>query len=392
VTVNALAGKLRRAFGDVVRDFDLQGRVRAALGDRSRPRILAVGKCASRMLAGAWDDSVRSALLVVPDGTELVYVPPRAEVVFSDHPEPTARSEAAARRALELAAKGPLVALVSGGTSALLSQPAPGLSRKDKAKIVRALSDAGRSVREINLVRRHLSTIKGGGLARRAGGDVLTLVASDIIDGAAYEVGSGPTLPDPTTLEEARALLAAHGLDAPLVETLKMGEIRDRSIEGLVVAEPADLARAIIARLETEGLEVHAMPPSVDDVVELSKAYIGLASTLTRGQALVRAAEPVLRLPDARGRGGRSTHLAALVASGLPDDVVFLAGASDGVDGTSGTAGALVTKAALKDYDVRGALARFDTSLLHQTAGTALISKGPSGLNLADVHVLARAP
>ena len=122
------------------------------------------------MLAGAWSTEVRSALLIVPEGTEIVYVPPHTEVLFSDHPEPTARSEEAARRALEFAAEGSLVALVSGGASSLLCAPAPGISRKEKAALIRRLSDAGASVRELNLVRRHLSLVKGGGLARAATG------------------------------------------------------------------------------------------------------------------------------------------------------------------------------------------------------------------------------
>jgi hydroxypyruvate reductase len=386
----AATPKLKKIFAEVVRGFDLDARVQRALGDRPRPRVLAVGKSGARMLAGAWSPEVRAALLIVPEGTEIVYVPPHTEVVFSDHPDPTARSEEAARRALEFAAKGSLVALVSGGASSLLCAPAPGITRNEKAAIIRKLSDAGASVRELNLVRRHLSKVKGGGVARAASGEVLTLVASDVIGGEAFEVGSGPTLPDPTTIEQARALLQRYGLEAPLIETLKPGELRDRAVEGIVVATPDDFVKALTARLEVDGVDVHLLPPTTDDVTELAKAYEGFAATLVPGQALIRAAEPSVALPSARGRGGRSTHLAAILARRLPEDVVFMAGATDGVDGNSGTAGAIVTRTALDKFQVDGAIARFDTALLHESAGTAIPSRGPSGLNLADVHLLVR--
>jgi len=240
-------------------------------------------------------------------------------------------------------------------------------------------------------VRRHLSRIKGGGLGAAASGRVLTLIASDVLGGRAHDVGSGPTVVDPTSVEEAREVLGRYGLDAPLVATVGPKHPRAAALEHRFVAEPEDLSALVRAGLEAEGLTVFDMPSTGDDVESLSRAYAGLAAGLNPGQALVRSAEPTLTVPEKRGKGGRSTHLAALAAAILPDDVVLLCGASDGADGASGTAGAVVTKAALAKHDAAGAIRAFDSGSLHVAAGTHLDTRGPTGLNLCDVHVLARA-
>jgi hydroxypyruvate reductase len=114
---------------------------------------------------------------------------------------------------------------------------------------------------------------------------------------------------------------------------------------------------------------------------------VNRARRLRAGEAIVRAAEPSVVVPKRAGRGGRSSHLAALVARELPKDVTFAAIATDGIDGASGTAGAIVTTLAGPDLD--RAIARFDTGTVLRRAGTALISK-PTGHNLADLHVLVR--
>lgn len=381
---------LRGAFGAAVRKFDLAGRVRSALAGVDAHRVLAVGKAAPLMLAGAVRRD-QEALLVVPDGIELGWVSPTTRVLFSDHPLPTERSVAASQVALSFVSRGDAVALISGGTSSLLALPAAGLDVARKRAIVEALLSSGVPIREINVVRRHLSRIKGGGLGRAGGGRILTLIASDVLNGGPHDVGSGPTVVDPTTVEDARAALDRVGLTAPLVETLKASEPRAAALEHRFVARPEDFAAAVRAELEAEGLTVFELPSTEDDVEPLARAYAGLATSLNSGQALVRAAEPSVKLPAATGRGGRSCHLAALASPLLPDGVALLCGASDGVDGASATAGAIVTNQSFSGRDVAAAVRAFDTGSLHLAAGTAIRSEGPSGINLCDVHVVARA-
>jgi hydroxypyruvate reductase len=246
------------------------------------------------------------------------------------------------------------------------------------------------------VVRRHLCALKGGGLARVAGGPVRTLVASDVIGGEPYDVGSGPTVPDPTTCAEAAALLArfAPQLRAPaLSESLKPGDAAARGLRARIVARPEELARAVARELAPRFERVHVLRPSLAPVAELAAEYLARARGLRAGEVMVRAAEPSLVVDPARAaRGGRSTHLAALVAADLPPGVALLAAASDGVDGASESGGAVVdvslSRRATPEARAR-AIARFDTGALLAAAGMTL-PLAPSGTNLADVHVLAR--
>lgn len=388
---NELPAILRRSFLRVVRDFDVAVRVRALLGSRPRGRVLAVGKAASGMLAGAWDASVERALVIVPMGTRLAWAGARVDVRYATHPEPSASSIEAADAAIAFARDGIDLALISGGTSSLLCKPTPGLPLSEKIRVTSSLSNAGVPIRTLNLVRRHLSSIKGGGLARLCPRPIVSVLLSDVLEGGAHDVGSGPTVADPTTIDEARAALSAHGLDAPLVETLKPEDAAALGLETLFVATPSDFATAAAGVLESEGFEVHLLAPSDGDAIELAQAYSGLSQALVPGQALVRVAEPSVNVSSVKpGRGGRSTHLAALAASGLDPRAALLCGATDGIDGTSESAGAVVTSTSLRGYDIQAIADRFDTARMHRQAGTLIEMASPTGLNLCDLHILAK--
>ncbi|MGD0526248.1 MAG: DUF4147 domain-containing protein [Polyangiaceae bacterium] len=394
------------AFSRGLASVDLESRVAAAMPRVPRGvragAIVAVGKAAPAMARGALRDGADGCacvLVVAPDGTEARLADARVELRRAAHPDPDARSVAAARRALAVVREADfVVALVSGGASSLLCLPER-VTLAGYVRIVRALRLGGASVREMNVVRRHLCAVKGGGLARASGGPVRTLVASDVLGGAAYDVGSGPTTADPTTRAEARAVLAryAPALRVPsLHESLKPGAAGARGLRTRIVSRPEELARAVARELAppaAPGLrEVYVLRPSVAPVTALAREYVARARALRPGEAVVRAAEPSLVVEAGkRGRGGRSTHLAAMVAAELPPGVAFLAAASDGVDGTSGTGGAIVDASLLARVPreaLARALAAFDTGPLLASAGFALTLR-PSGANLADVHVLA---
>lgn len=409
---------LRDAFARACAGVDLEGRVRRALPRPPRAAravaIVAIGKAAPAMARGAlaalheWPAGTESAaaaaagarvLVVAPDGVEIgrALDDPRVELRRAAHPDPDRRSVAAARRALErVAASDFVLALVSGGASSLVCLPR-GISLARYVRVTRMLTMAGATVREVNVVRRHMCAVKGGGLARAAGGPVVTLIASDVIGGALHDIGSGPTVPDPTTARQAREVLRRFvpRLAVPrLHESLAPTSAAARRLRARFVARPQDLARAMATELRARGLVVRVLRSSLAPAEALAREYVARSRALGPGEALVRAAEPSLRIhARSPGRGGRSTHLAALLAADLPPGVVFLAGASDGVDGASGTAGAVVDGSLGRHAPLCGvarALAAFDTAPLLAAAGMVLAG-APTGTNLADVHVLARA-
>jgi hydroxypyruvate reductase len=393
---------LAAVVGRALARMDVRARVAAALPPPTRPAyVVAIGKAAPAMAAGARDrygDHVARLVVVTTDGTEALGL----DVVRAGHPLPDRRSVRAAEECLAVAreaagARGLLVVLVSGGASALVCAPAGGVRLTDKRAVTRAMLASGATIQEINVVRKHLSRIKGGGLGRAARpGQVVTLVASDVIGGAPSDVGSGPSVGDESTVAEARALLRRHATGSALAKLplVRTGPVPGRSRVG-VVACPEALAREVAAELRALGLRARALPASQEPAERAARRYLALAQRMPPRTALVRAAEPSVELParpDASASGGRSTHLAALVARELPRGVRFLAMATDGVDGTSESGGAEVDatlRERLGDRAIANAVARFETGKLHRRAGTAL-PRSPTGHNLADLHVLLR--
>lgn len=399
MTAALLRERLTRAFVEARCSFDLARIVSDALpAAPERVSLIAAGKSAPEMAKGAllrWGEAIEAALVVAPPDTPCDLDDPRVDVLRAAHPTPDESSVEAARQALDLAGRcsssgAHLVVLISGGASSLLCAPHDAISLAEKIAVTRALLQSGAAITEVNTVRRHLSRIKGGGLARAASPSITwTYLVSDVIDGAPHDVGSGPSVSDPTTLEEARKILWRYAPlfgTLPLVESLKT---TTTNVEPLL--SPGDFASATARALETEGFRVRLLPPSVASVALLVAEYTLLAKSLAPGEALVRAAEPALSVDaGAPGRGGRAGHLAALVARHLPPSVAFLSGASDGVDGSSRASGAVVDADFVARVGPRYAslVATFDTAVAHELAGTALRG-GATGLNLADVHILA---
>lgn len=361
--------------------------------------VIAAGKAALAMARGAlarFPDRVDRALAVtvppLPDAAD-----PRLTLRAAAHPIPDARSVAAAAEALAIASSlregDVLIALISGGASALLAHPPAGAALAEKQAVIAALLDRGVPIRDVNLVRRHLSAVKGGRLARAAApAATITLIASDVIGGAPADIGSGPTVPDPTTVADARAILEAAGLAVPpwLTESVKPGEAGPARAE--IIVDPPAFGRAVAAALAARGLRAAVDPPDEGDAAVVIDRRLARAATLAPGEAAVIPCEPTITLSADRGRGGRAGFIALAAARRLPPGVTFLAAASDGCDGSSGAAGAIITRADtlhLKDLAIDEALARRDDAAAHETMGTHLAG-GPTGHNLADVHVLAR--
>ncbi len=338
------------AFRAACTRVDLAGRVASTLGDEGPFVVIAAGKAATSMLAGVRKFS--RALVVIPRGFPAPPHDPRVTVIEASHPLPDEMSIHAAGAALVLASSDvpePRLFLMSGGASSLLCAPSQGLSLPRKREIINALLHSGVSITDINIVRRHLSRIKGGALALACGDHARrTLIVSDVINGEPHDVASGPTAMDPTTIADARRIIADP---LPWVETSKQRERCD------VIAEPSLFAALMTEELTSRGIN-----------------------------ATVTMQEPTLRIPLDAGHGGRCTHAAAVASLTLKAGELFAAIATDGVDGSSNTSGAIV-EAPLPGANE--AIARFDTGNLHIEAGTA-IPLEPTGLNFTDVHICIR--
>jgi glycerate 2-kinase len=371
------------AFRAACARVDVAGRVAAALGSEGPFVVVAAGKAAATMFAGV--RSVERALVVIPRGSAAPDAAPNVDVMQASHPLPDESSVHAAEAALALAAcdsPSERLFLISGGASALLCAPCEGLGLDRKREITQELLDADADIGEINVVRRHLSRIKGGGLARACGARPRrTLIVSDVLSNAPYAVGSGPSVEDPTTVADARRIANARGLGAlPFVESWKHEE------QSAIVASPSAFAGFVAEELRARGIVAKTAAMPHPDVTECARRYATIAAAIPRGEAGVFAAEPTVRVTVRDARGGRCTHLAALMSSRLPEHTIFAAIATDGVDGASRTGGAIVD-GPLAGADL--AVASFATGPLHVAAGTA-IPIGPTGLNFADLHVLVR--
>ncbi|WP_437978132.1 glycerate kinase [Sorangium sp. So ce295] len=420
--LDELRAALVTAFRAGLTELDPAGLVERALdaeaeAHRGRVFVIAAGKAAPGMAQGAlrrWGGRIAGGLVITVaapalaarDETTSMAAPEEAalrplRVMRAAHPIPDAHSVDAAESALAIAAAlGPedlLIALLSGGASALLAAPPPGVSLADKQAVVAELLEAGAPIQDVNLVRRHLSRIKGGRLAAAAApARVLTLLMSDVVGGLPHDVGSGPTVPDPTRVEEALAALDRWTprfarLTPAFSESLKPADAR--RLEARVLADPDKLAERVAAALaDGAGLRATAAPAEDGDARAIVERRLALARTLAPGEAAVIPCEPTLALSADRGAGGRAGWIALAALRGLPPDVALLCAASDGVDGSSGAAGAAVARAAAAATDDRtidSALARFDDAVVHRALGTR-VETGPTGHNLTDLHIVAR--
>lgn len=401
---------IERAFASALASLDPRVRVHDALtakpsGDLPA-RVLAIGKAAPAMAAGAldrWGDRIAATLVIAPRGTDAKALAklPNVTVMRGAHPIPDASSVRAADAALDFVhtryERHAILVLISGGASALVCKPI--VSLEAKQLVTRQLLESGAPVQDINVVRKHLSRIKGGGLVRAAYPNrVHTLVVSDVLGGTPTMIGSGPSVPDPTQARDARRIVrkwAPAVGNVRLVDTLRPNDRRASYATAEIVVSPEELAEAFANEVRPDVFRVRVLPPSQDDAESLAREYASIALRPRDGEhtmAYVRAAEPAVTVAKKKGRGGRSTHVAALVARALADSdarFTFAAIATDGVDGASRTAGAIVTHAFASKAGpaLDRAIAAFDTGTLHRKLGTAL-GEHASGHNLADLHVL----
>jgi glycerate 2-kinase len=340
----------------------------------------------------------------------------RIEVVEAAHPVPDAAGERAARRMLELAAgAGPddlVLCLISGGASALLTLPAPGLALDDKQAVNRALLASGADIGQMNAVRKHLSAIKGGRLAAAAHpARVVSLLISDVPGDDPAVIGSGPTVPDPTTFQDALAILERYRIEPPASvlahlraaaeETPKPNDPRLADAATIVIARPQTSLEAAALRARERGFNPLILGDAIEgEAREVAKVMAGIALQARRhGQP---AAPPCVLLSGGEttvtvrggGRGGRNAEFLlalALQLNGAPG-ISALAADTDGIDGSEDNAGALVTpdtlaRALAQGLDARAMLADNDGYGFFSALGDLVVT-GPTLTNVNDFRAI----
>ncbi len=361
--------------------------------------VVAFGKAARPMIEGAYaalGASIRRSCVVIPEGTPRPAARRGLVVHEAPHPLPDERSVRAAKAVERLVRTSdfPVLALVSGGASSLVAWPNEGLSLEKKRQVVASLLGSGAPIQDVNLVRRHLSRVKGGGLLRALGGPhIHSLVISDVVGGRASDVGSGPSMASPSDVRHARTV-AARWLGhthLPLQPCVGLADPLARRASHTILISPRSFAVRVARALARTGLGARVERAAASSLDALAIHLVARAHALASGEAIVLAAEPTLAVPrGARGRGGRASHLAVVVGPELPSGVTLLSLATDGVDGSSGHAGAEVSRATFRGNlrAARHALATFDAGAFVCDLGVHV--DVPRGHNLTDVILLAR--
>lgn len=385
---------------------------------RGRTVVVGAGKAASAMaiaLEENWTGPI-GGLVVTRYGHAIPRSHGRIAVVEAAHPVPDSAGQAAAQHILELVqGLGPedlVLCLISGGGSALLVQPPEGIVLADKQAVTQALLKSGASIHEMNTVRKHLSRIKGGRLAAAAfPAQVVTLAISDVPGDDPATIASGPTVADPTTYAEARAILARYRIALPTAieqwlarasdESPKPGDPRlANSIVHLIARPQASLeAAASIAR--DAGYE----PVLLGDALEGEARQLG-AEQAALALARQREGRPLCLLSGGEtvvtvrghGKGGRNAEylLGLTIALNGAPGIAAIACDTDGIDGSEDNAGAItlsdsVARARAKGIDPAARLADNDAYGFFAALGDLVVT-GPTHTNVNDFRAILIAP
>lgn len=348
-----------------------------------------------------------------PEATE------RIDVLPGDHPVPTERGVESTRAMLDLADEVGehtlAIVLISGGGSALMPAPAEGISLEALQAVTEALLESGAEIGEINAVRKHCSAFKGGGLAcRLAPATVLSLIVSDVIGNDLSTIASGPTAPDATTFAEARAVLERYGIDPPEGVTTRLeqganGEIKETPgeddpvfdrVDNHVIADGFSSLEAVRDLARERGYEPLVLSSSVrGEAREAAKTHVAIAEE-------VRATGNPIDPPAVIASGGETTvtirgdgtggpnqefALSAAIELRKSEGVALAAVDTDGIDGASDAAGAVVDGETVTDAEsARASLADNDAYPYLEDRGS-LIETGATGTNVNDLRVLVIA-
>jgi len=382
---------------------------------KGRTVIIGAGKASGAMakaLEESWDGPL-DGVVVTRYGYKLPTE--RLEVVEAAHPVPDAAGREAAQRIFKavqgLSEDDLVLALISGGGSALLAAPATGISLEDKQAVNKALLASGATISEMNTVRKHLSAIKGGRLARAAyPARVVALMISDVPGDDASIIASGPTVPDPSTNADAIGIVEKYGIDLPkavrhvldtIDETPKPGDPCFERVENVMIATP----QASLESAAEVARKAGVTPVILGDSIEGESRDVGLVHAgiarqcALRGQpaeppcVLISGGETTITLKG-QGKGGPNTEFLlslAIALDGTPN-IYALAGDTDGVDGSEDNAGALIYPDTLKRAEAAGISAKAmladNDSYTFFKGISDLLETGPTMTNVNDLRCI----
>jgi hydroxypyruvate reductase len=392
---------------------------RYALSDYQRVMMVAIGKAAGSMAAAflrvAGGDAQRMEGVVA--GVCEEQLPAQIKVFRGGHPSPNQASLDSAAEILRLlngtTERDLVVFLVSGGGSSMVEQMLSSeISLEEIAATHKALVESGAPITAINAVRKHLSAVKGGRLAAAAApAEQLTIFVSDVPVGELDALASGPTLPDRSTVSDVRRIAVKYGLASTvpkavaelllpeeMAETPKPGEAAFSRSQWMVLLDSSSLTEAATARAVELGWSVvvdHTCDDwTAEDAAEYLVRRLEELRTMQSQVCLLSAGEVTVKVSAGKaGCGGRNQHFALLCSELIAGrDFVVLSAGSDGVDGNSPAAGAVVdgtttNRAEAAGYSVKKVLAGFDSYGLLSRLGD-VIETGPTGNNLRDLRIL----
>lgn len=392
-----------------------------------RTVVIGAGKASAAMaraLQAHWPaDAPLSGVVVTRYG----HIPPRVDeqpdritLLEAAHPVPDAAGLSATQRLLAalqgLTADDLVIALMSGGGSALLAAPLAGWSLEGEQDLNRQLLRSGASIGEMNTVRRHLSALKGGRLAQHCRpASLLTLAISDVPGDRLDDIASGPTVPDASTCADALAVIERYHLQVPdhllarlrsgELETPKPGDAAFAHDHAQLIATPRNMLQAAADCARSHGLAAHVLSDRLEgEARSVGAAQAALALQVARGEhpyikppcVLLSGGETTVTLGPARSdaSGGRNRELllaAAIALQGEPD-VWLLAADTDGIDGSPDAAGAVITPTTLQraqtlGLDAQAMLDRHASGDFFQALGDAVVT-GPTGTNVNDFRAM----
>jgi hydroxypyruvate reductase len=395
--------------------YDLDG-VRRVL-------LVSIGKAGlalAQAAAEALGDALSSGAVVVKDPLPAgMPGDPRLRVLVAGHPVPDATSVAAAQAIADLLADTTaddlVLALISGGGSALVTLPAPGVTLADLQELTRALLACGATIGEINTLRKHLDRVKGGGLARLAApARLATLILSDVVGSPLEVIASGPTVPDPSSFTDAWAVLERYDLTAQtpaairahleagrrgaVAETPKPGDRLFGQVQNVLIGSNVQAAQAAQAAAQRAGMHTLLLTTFLEGeartagqlLAAVAREIVTSGNPVPAPACVIAGGETTVTLRGS-GRGGRNQELALAAAiglEGLPDAVV-VALATDGSDGPTDAAGAVASGETLARATVLGLnaaahLANNDAYPFFAALDDLLLP-GPTGTNVNDL-------
>ena len=337
----------------------------------------------------------------------------RIEVIEASHPVPDDRGFVATQRIVaelaNLTSDDLLLFLVSGGGSALMTAPAQGISLEEKKSINRALLNSGAPIGEMNVVRKHLSSVKGGRLAQLAApARIVTLAISDVPGDDPSTIASGPTVPDDSTQADALALLEAYGIEVSSAvldhlkdarfETPKSDDAIFENTSFCLITRPADMLNTIVDRLRADGLPVETLGADLEgEARSVARDHAQMILNGTgQDRLIVSGGETTVTVAEgaSSGRGGRNCEYLLALAIELDghSNTYALAADTDGIDGSETNAGAIITPTTLErgraaGMDALEYLNRHDSFSYFEALGDLVVT-GPTRTNVNDFRVI----